>query len=63
MRCYIVLHFHMQQRDTFVLHSVLPMELPILHPVYARASIHACGIKELDNYDNEILDRMYLRVL
>lgn len=67
MRCCIVLHFRIQQRNTLVLHSVLPMELPILHPVYARAhvraSIHACGIKEIDNYGNEILDKICLCVL
>ena len=51
----------MQQRNTLVLHSVLTAELPILHPMYARAHVRACipayGIKELDNYGNEILDR------
>jgi hypothetical protein len=67
MRCCIVLHFRMQQRNTLVLHSVLPVELPVLCLVriraHVRASTHAYGIKEIDSYGKKILDRIRLCVL
>lgn len=56
-RCCIVLHFRVVSCNTLLLHSALPMELPILCPVYVRACVPAYVIKKLDRMTRGYLTR------